>query len=110
MHCENFNWYKKCIINITLFNEAGPHYISHLNKDRNGYIINYEVSGIDIQFTNDYNGIIVGISIIAGMIVIITIAYGVWYYLKKKDEKDMNLDVEKEDIEVKKPINSEEKE
>ena len=110
LHCENFNWYKKCIINITLFNEAGPHYISHLNKDRNGYIINYEVSGIDIQFTNDYNGIIVGISIIAGMIVIITIAYGVWYYLKKKDEKDMNLDVEKEDIEVKKPINSEEKE
>ena len=44
------------------------------------------------------------------MIVIIAIAYGVWYYLKKKDEKDMNLDVEKEDIEVKKPINSEEKE
>ena len=108
-HCQNKIWYKECSFNITLFIEEGLYNISHLNHGGN-YTINYEVSAINFKFTNDYNGIIVGISIIAGMIVIIAIAYGVWYYLKKKDEKDMNLDVEKEDIEVKKPINSEEKE
>ena len=108
LHCENKIWYKECSVNITIFIQQGIYNTTHLNHQKS-QTTNYEASGINITFTNDFYGVIVGLSILAGMVVIIVVGFLVWRYLKKQDDNEMDMDVEKEDIELNSPINNDDK-
>ena len=58
----------------------------------------------------DSKGLVIGLSIVAGMIFVIVIVFLVWHYLRRKNSKDISLDINKEDIELKVPISSDAKE
>ena len=127
LDCEDKIWYKECSINQSHFSKNGSYYTYHSNH-KGGKTISYEIPQIKITLVKenetptdritdgngdeeeDNKGLVIGLSIALGMIVVIVVVFLVWHYLRRKSDKDIGLDINKEEIELKVPISSETKE
>jgi hypothetical protein len=120
LDCEDKIWYKECSLNKTHFSKNGSYYTYHTNH-KGGKTISYEIPQIKITLEKkDENpseeddggsiGLVVGLCIVGGMVLIIAIIFFVWRYLRRKSGKDISLDMDKEEIELKVPISSDAKE
>ena len=118
LDCEDKIWYKECSINQTHFTKNGSYYTYHSNH-LGAKTISYETPKISIILEgkkseptddNDNKSLIIGLSIAGGIIVIIIIIFLIWHYLRKRNSKDINLDLEKDEMELKAPISSDYKE
>lgn len=94
--CEDKIGYKLCNITQDHFESSGHYYTHHsLNNDKNS--ISYEVSPIMVTIKGETPAptdepenydVIIAVSVVGGVIIIALVIFLIWFYLRKKKEKE----------------------
>ena len=110
LNCESKIWYLECLVDKTHFTMNGNYYTYHINH-LGSKTISYEAPLIKViveeKNDDDKNlGLIIGLSVAAGVIVIGIIVFIVLHYLRKKNKSNIDVDKKADLL----PISSETKE
>ena len=107
LECEDKIWYKECIVNKTHFTKSGYYYTLHSNH-KGTKTVSYEAPKINVIVkeskpnpeTEDEGtnlGLIIGLSVAAGIIIICLVIFLIWYYWKNKGNKKEDEECREDD-------------
>ena len=107
LECEDKIWYKECLVNKTHFTKSGYYYTLHSNH-KGTKTVAYEAPMVDVIMKesspdteggdDDTNlGLIIGLSVAAGIIIICLVIFLIWYFYKNKGDKKEDEECREDD-------------